>query len=196
MLAAGPRTAAGVDLETGALRRLHWEAVPDGPLRRYDVVEATFRSDDRLVFPLDSVVAADATVVGRLAGRKADAYLRRLVLPQSRTLLGSPGATVAYWMLRADQPTLTLVEPSEGPVVERDAANRLRCRFRWRRLDHDLPLSDRAVEETLAHPSADRLAGPTLARALGWRPHRLLVSLSPPREGQCQKVVAALLPKP
>ncbi|HEX2849975.1 MAG TPA: hypothetical protein VHN98_05465 [Acidimicrobiales bacterium] len=196
LLAAGPRTAAGIDLDSGALRRLHWRATPEGPLARYDVVEATGATDDQLVFPLDSVVALDPKVVGHLSGRKADAYLRRLVLPESRTLLGSPGPTVAYWTLRADQPTLTLVEPSAGPVVERDRSLRFRCRFRWRRLDHDLPLTDLAVEQTLAHPSADRLVGGTLARALGWRPHRLLVSLAPPRDGQCPKVVTALLPKP
>lgn len=196
LLAASHDTAAGIDLDSGALRRLHWRTPPSEAVSRYDVVESDCAVDDRLVFPLDSVIAVDPKVVGHLSGRRADAYLRRLVHPESRPLLGSPGPTVPFWTLRADQPTLTLVEPSAGPLVERDRSLRFRCRFRWRRLDHDLPLADTTVAETLAHPAADHLVGGTLSRALGWRPHRLLVSLVPPRDGQCQKVVTALLPKP
>ena len=89
---------------------------------------------------------------------------------------------------------MTLVEPSGGVVVERDAAG-LWCRFRTKRLSYLLPLHDATITAAW-HPAAERLEGGTLVRALGWRPHRLLVVLTPPHEGRCYKVVAAMLPRP
>jgi hypothetical protein len=118
-----------------------------------------------------------------------------LIQPPSQPLLGTTTAAVTYWTLGA-APSAALVTPAAGPVVERDRAMRLRCRFRWRRLDHDLPLEDSQLEERLSHPTATRLSGGTLARALGWKPDRLLVTLRPPIEGRCDKVVAGLLPRP
>ncbi|MBW3556999.1 MAG: hypothetical protein KY454_08705 [Actinobacteria bacterium] len=196
LLLAGDASGAGaVDLSSGALLRVRW-SVPAGPFSAYDVVEARRSWDEGSAFAADSVVAWDPVVVGRMRGRRVARLLKPLVHPPNAPLLGAVTPTVPYWTLRGDQPSLTLVEPDGGPVVERDSALRLRCRFRWRRLDHDLPLDDPALEEQLSHPTATSLAGATLARALGWKPDRLLVALTPPRDGLCHKVVGGLLPRP
>lgn len=197
VLATGLGGGAAVDLATGALVRVHWTAPPEEHLEPYDIVVTSLhRADDHLPFPQDSFVASAPEKQGRLTGRRAERLLRPLIHPDSRPLLGAPTAQVAYWTLRSDQPSVALVVPSAGPVVERDSRLKLRCRFRWRRLDHDLPLADPFIDERLSHPTAVHLAGGTLDRALGWRPHRLVVALTPPRNGQCAKVVAGLLPKP
>lgn len=195
VLASTSSEASGVDLRTGALLRLAWqEAAP--VFAPYDVIEAHGLAGDDLPFPTDSVAAVDPTVLGPMRGRRARKLLKPLVLPGHQPLLGAATPTVTYWTLRSDAPSLALVAPAAGPVVERDDDAHLRCRFRWRRLDHDLPLEAPVLDERLSHPTATRLAGGTLARALGWKPDKLLVSLEPPVEGRCQKVVAGLLPRP
>jgi hypothetical protein len=184
-----------VDLGTGALRRVEWrEAVPR--LAPYEVVEAHGLADDDLPFPADMVSAVDPVRAGVLRGRRARKLLKPLVHPGTQPLLGAATATVTYWTLRTDAPSVALVEPAAGLVVERGNDLHLRCRFRWRRLDHDLPLDDPVLDERLSHPTATRLSGGTLARALGWKPEQLLVTLEPPVDGRCQKVVAGLLPRP
>jgi hypothetical protein len=196
ILASSAKGGAAVDLSSGALVRTHWVDPLPRPFLPYEVVEAERIADDELAFAADSVVAAGPVAVGQLRGRRAERLLKPLVHPPSQPLLGAAGPTVTYWTLRADQPSIALVAPAAGPVVERDRTLRLRCRFRWRRLDHDLPLDDPRLEERLSHPTATRLAGGTLSRALGWKPERLLVVLTPPRKGLCHKVVAGMLPRP
>lgn len=195
VLSGTPSEAFGVDLRNGSLRRLAWRYA--GPVfRPYEVIEVQALPGDDAPFPADTVIAVDPVVLGAMRGRRAAKFLKPLVHPATRPLLGAATSTVTYWTLGSDAPSVALVAPAAGPVVERDTHHHLRCRFRWSRLDHDLPLDDPRLDETLSHPTATRLAGGTLARALGWKPERLLVSLDPPVEGRCQKVVAGLLPRP
>lgn len=202
VLACGARTGVGVDLRTGRLLRTTWVDPVDPsaePPEPYDVVEIDAAADERLPFAHDEVVARVRRPAGRITGRRAERLLRPLEYPVTQPLLGATTAQVPYWTVRDDQPSVALLSPSAGPVVERDASYALRCRFRWRRLDHDLPLHDATADERLAHPTTattGRLAPGTLVRALGWRPHRLVVELCEPREGVCDKVVRAILPKP
>ena len=197
MLAGGPSGAAGVDLDAERLVRLHYAGPGVASLERYDVIEAEELRDDTLAFASDSVVVAPPVVTGHLGGRRAHRMLASLAFPRDEHLLGFPAPSAPYWSLGADAPSLALVEPvGGGPAVERDARLRLRCRFAWRRSPHDLPLHDADVAKRLTHPTCDRLAGSVLTRALGWRPTWLLVALTPPHEGHCHKVVAALLPSP
>lgn len=194
VLAAGPAGAAAVDLEQARLVRV----VPSNtlpPLRAWDVIRAVVTPDDRFAFS-DTLAVQDIEHLGRMRGRRLERVLRPLVHPDADHLLGGPGNAVAYWTLDLDRPSVALIEPAAGPVIERTGLASLRCRFRWRRLDHDLPLDDAGVHDSMDHPAVNRLAGPTLARTLGWAPHRLLVALTPPREGMCHKVVAGLLPHP
>lgn len=195
LLASTPTGAVGVDLTTGAMVRVQWlTAAPVFAV--FDVVEAEVRRDEALPFPSDMVAAADAVLVGTMRGRRVERLLRPLAHPANQPLLGAPTPTVTYWTLRSEAPSAAIVTPAAGPVVERDSARQLRCRFRWRRLDHDLPLDDPRLDERLSHPTATRLTGGTLARALGWKPDRLVVTLDPPVDGRCDKVVAGLLPRP
>lgn len=195
VLSGTPSEAFGVDLRTGMLRRLVWRQ--EAPVfDAFDVVEANALPADDVPFPADTTGAIDPVVLGTMRGRRAGKLLKPLVHPGSQPLLGAATSTVTYWTLGSGAPSVALVAPAAGPVVERDAHLHLRCRFRWRRLDHDLPLADPTLDEKLSHPTATRLAGGTLARALGWKPERLVVSLDPPIDGRCQKVVAGLLPRP
>lgn len=195
VLSSTPSETLGVELRSGMLRRLAWreEAPVFAP---FDVVEAHGLPGDDVPFPTDTTSAIDPVVLGTMRGRRARKLLKPLVHPGRQPLLGAPTPTVTYWTLRSDAPSVALVAPAAGPVVERDASAHLRCRFRWSRLDHDLPLSDPTLDRKLSHPTATRLAGGTLSRALGWTPERLVVSLDPPVDGRCQKVVAGLLPRP
>jgi hypothetical protein len=195
ILASSPRGGAAVVLESGALVRTHW-SVPAPTFPPYEIVEADEVDDEALAFAADSLVARNPVSIGHLRGRKVEKLIKPLVHPGNSPLLGAAAPTLPYWTIRSDQPSVAIVSPSDGPVVERDWSSKLRCRFRWRRMDHDLPLDDPALEERLSHPTATRLAGNTLSRALGWKPQRLLVALTPPRDGVCHKVVAGLLPRP
>ncbi|HEX4979357.1 MAG TPA: hypothetical protein VFV35_04760, partial [Acidimicrobiales bacterium] len=131
VLAVGSGGGAVVDLETGALIRIHWAQPPGDGLVAYDVVAARLtRDDEHLPFPHDSFVASRPEKRSALRGRRVERLLRPLVHPDARPLLGAPTPRVAYWTLRDDQPSVALVSPTAGPVVERDAKLRLRCRFR------------------------------------------------------------------
>jgi hypothetical protein len=195
LLSGTTTTATGVDLDTRGLRRIQWRE--DAPVfAPYDVVEAQGLPSDDLPFPSDMTWAVDPVLVGRLRGRKAEKVVRPLVHRGSAPLLGAATPSVTYWTLGDAAPSVSLVDPAAGPVVERDWNHHLRCRFRAGRLDHDLPLEDPGLEERLSHPTATRLAGGTLARALGWSPERLVVALTAPEDGRCHKVVAGLVPRP
>ncbi len=195
-MAASSRGCIGVDLASGALLRgVFAERCPE-PFEAYDVVSTEPVDDDQVAFTADTVLLTSPQRVGQLSGRRVEKLLRPLVHPKNEHLLGVAAASVPYWTVRADRPSLALLHPTSGPVVERDPAHRLQCRFRWRRLDYTLPLDDPGVEEALSHPAVRRVGGSTLNRALGWKPRWLLVGLTPPRAGQCHKVVAALLPRP
>lgn len=195
LLSGTPSSAVGVDLDTHGLRRIQWRE-PAPLFAPYDVIEAQALRDDDLPFPSDMTSAIDPVLVGRLRGRKAEKLVRPLVHPDSSPLLGAATTSVAYWTLGEAAPSVSLVDPAAGPVVERDAGHHLRCRFRAGRLDHDLPVADPTLEEKLSHPTATRLAGGTLARALGWSPRRVVVALTPPEDGRCHKVVTGLVPRP
>lgn len=195
MLASTPGGGVGVDLDSGALLRTQWTE-PAPVFCPYELIEAESLGGDDLPFPRDMVSAARPASIGRMRGRRAERLLRPLGHPTTQPLLGTATSTLTYWTLPAGAPSVALVAPGAGPVVERIRGSDMRCRFRWRRLDHDLPLDDPALEERLSHPTANRLMGVTLARALGWKPERLLVSLRPPVDGRCEKVVSGLLPRP
>lgn len=195
LLSSTPASAVGVDLETSALRRIEWRET--APLfAPYDVIEAQVLRDEDLPFPSDMTSAIDPVLVGRLTGRKAERLVRPLVHRGNESLLGGATPSITYWTLGDTAPSVSLVDPAAGPVVERDRDHHLRCRFRAGRLDHDLPVADPTLEEKLSHPTATRLAGGTLARALGWSPSRLVVALTVPEDGRCHKVVTGLLPRP
>ena len=68
-------------------------------------------------------------------------------------------------------------------------------RFGWDRDDVWLPVEDRHAARALDAARRERLSGKSLAAALGFIPQYLLVTVSPPRDGHCYKVCAAILPR-
>lgn len=198
VLAAGPHGCAGIDMETGAIVRCQyprpWNDLPEP----YEVLRGRAgesEAEPPAYAPETVELAELPELAGRLRGRKANRYLRPLVHPPGEHLLGDASASVPFWTMQGDRPSITLVEPTSGPAVERDDDG-LWCCFRTRRLTYRLPLHDRQLGAADHHPAAARLEGTTLTRALGWKPHRLLVALTAPHDGRCYKVVAAVLPRP
>ena len=65
----------------------------------------------------------------------------------------------------------------------------------WSGGQYNLPVDDARLSTAMADGERTRIGGRALARALGHRPHYLLVALAPPRNGHCYKTVAAVLPR-
>jgi hypothetical protein len=191
VLAADGHSVTGVDVRSGALARA-WTAVPvDARLRPYDVVTGTLDTDADLVpdpaQPEALVVAGPLEPSGRITGKRAERYLRPLLHPPGQHLLGVPGPEVLFWERTSDHPSAALVEPETPTVVVRRRRS-LWCRFGWRAVRMELPVIDRWMAAALARRAQTRLvAGPG---------ERLVVALTPPIEGRCHKVVAAILPRP
>ncbi len=192
VLAVDVDQCAGVDLASGALVRAWYPEPVDLDMRPYDVVIGTIDdSADLLPDPTEPeavVIAGPPSYVGRITGRQAERYLRPLVHPPGQPLLGSYGPAVAFWERTPDHPSIALVEPEAPAAVVRDQDGWLSCAFRWRGLKLELPLVDRRV--------ANALAGTGQTIATTGKGDRLVVALTPPIDGHCHKVVAALLPRP
>lgn len=188
VLGGGRAGCVGVDLASGGLVMAHWAAGsgPAARLSRFDVAAAVRSPHGDHYDPVrpDAVpVERPLVPVGRMRRRMAERLLRPLLLPERSHLLGFPAGTVPYWTMTGDRPTLCLIAPPGGMVVTpaRTVA------FHWRGARHELPLAD-------APRTARPLRGAVLADQVGFVPRRLVVALSPPREGLCHKLAAALLP--
>ncbi len=205
VLAAGPDDYAGVDLDTGVLRRIRLSA-PDGSLfaglsaSAFDVIEARPAVDpeqDDLAQPEAITVEAEPVVIGAFRGRKARRAIDKIVSPGGGDLLGFPGNSAPYWEFRGMQPSLALVAPTAGPVLfRRRGDGAVWARFGWSRSDNWLPVEDSHACRILDASRRSRLAGNALAEALGFRPRYLVAAVSRSRGGYCYKTVSALLPRP
>jgi hypothetical protein len=111
-------------------------------------------------------------------------------------LLGFPGASAPYWEFRGFRPSVALIEPTRSPqLIRRRADGSTWVRFGWDREDVWLPVEDRHAARALDAARRERLSGKSLSAALGFEPQYLLVTVSPPRDGHCYKVCAAVLPR-
>jgi hypothetical protein len=202
VLASGPDDVCAVDLRTGALVRLRVGAQvgPRADLKAFDLIDAELAADperDDLAHPEAVSITGFPQVVGSAPKRQARRYLRSLVAPIERHLLGFAGSAAPYWEFRGMRPSLALVTPSLGPLLfRRQTDDTTWARFGWARNDNWLPVEDPRATECLWSTGRDRLTGKDLAGALGFRPRYLLVALTPPRAGHCYKTVTALLPRP
>ena len=116
--------------------------------------------------------------------------------PDGEPLLGFPASATPYWTLNGTRPSLALVTPSDGlTVTKRETDGTLWARFNWAGNQYHMPVDDARLSRALADSDRTRLSGRALARALGHRPHYLLVALAPPRNGHCYKTLAAVLPR-
>jgi hypothetical protein len=192
LLILAPHTehAAGVDLRSGALLRAWFGAPSAHRLRPYDLVRATLSGDlDAAPDPSEpeAVVLSGAPErIGRLTGRRAEKLLRPLLHPDDTPLLGSHAPALPFWARRADQPSVTLVQP-QGPILLRREPAYLACRFAWSGTVREFPCLDRRVAGDM-----DRMGQRQRVVDKGTR---LVIAFTPPIEGHCHKVVESILPR-
>ena len=72
--------------------------------------------------------------------RRAERWLRPLLHPRRQPLLGITGPAIPFWDLDGAHPSVAIVEPDRGPIVH-EGAGSPKCRFAWRGLWHELPLT-------------------------------------------------------
>jgi hypothetical protein len=190
-----------VDLATRTVMRVRvpWPEGHEPDISTFDVVEVTLADDperDDLAQPEATTVADLPRHVGTLRGRHLRKLLRRLVASPDGPLLGFPGPSAPYWEFRGFRPSVALIEPTRRPqLIRRQADSSTWVRFGWDRDDVWLPVEDRHAARVLDAARRERLSGKSLSTALGFEPHYLLVTVSPPRDGHCYKVCAAVLPR-
>ncbi len=200
VLAEDAEGCVGVDLESGAFVRASY----GGPNRRhahlsaFDIVTGEIAPTEQppdVSRPEVVALTGPPQRTGQLPVRRAERYLAALRHPQRLPLLGFAGSTVPYWTLAGDRPSLSLVELTAGAQVRR-SGRAYECRFSFQGARQQLPLTDSQVVAQLDEVGWPRYSARDLQRLLGYRPRRLIVSLSPPHRGHCYKIVAALLPSP
>jgi hypothetical protein len=190
-----------VDLATRTVMRVRvpWPEGHEPDIQTFDVVEVTLAEDperDDLAQPEATTVADLPRHVGSLRGRQLRKLLRRMVASPEGPLLGFPGASAPYWEFRGFRPSVALIEPTRRPqLIRRNSDNSTWVRFGWNLDDVWLPVEDRHAARALVAARRERLSGKSLATALGFDPQYLLVTVSPPRDGHCYKVCAAILPQ-
>ena len=190
-----------VDLATRTVMRVRvpWPEGHEPDIGTFDVVEVTLADDperDDLAQPEATTVADLPRHVGTLRGRHLRKLLRRLVASPDGPLLGFPGPSAPYWEFRGFRPSVALIEPTRRPqLIRRQADGTTWVRFGWDRDDVWLPVEDRNAARALDAARRERLSGKSLSTALGFEPQYLLVTVSPPRDGHCYKVCAAVLPR-
>jgi hypothetical protein len=192
VLAIEPDHCAGIDLASGALIRT-WTTEPvDAAIGPYDVVTGGLAADERWRLPDPTqpeavVLVGTPAVTGRITGRRAERYLRKVVHPAGQPLLGFHGPAIPFWERTGEQPSVALIEPEGAALVVRQRS-RLVCRLKWRGHVVELPCVDGHAARTLA-----RSGRPWLETG---RADRLLLALTPPVNGLCHKVVAGIVPRP
>jgi hypothetical protein len=190
-----------VDLATRTVMRVRvpWPEGHEPDISTFDVVEVTLADDperDDLARPEATTVADLPRHVGTLRGRHLRKLLRRLVASPDGPLLGFPGPSAPYWEFRGFRPSVAIIEPTRRPqLIRRQADGTTWVRFGWDRDDVWLPVEDRNAARALDAARRERLSGKSLSTALGFEPQYLLVTVSPPRDGHCYKVCAAVLPR-
>jgi hypothetical protein len=162
----------------------------------FDLIRTTvwpIPEHERLEQP-ETVVGTLVARIGTLSGRRVERMLLPLLHPGDQPLLGFVGPSAPFWTFDGSCPSVTIVEPQANMRVN-IGQNGVRCRFRFRGAIHDLPLEDTTLLARLDWIGSNVLDTKHLEEVVDFRPHRLLVALTKPKLGYCQKVVAALLPK-
>ena len=195
VLASEPDGCIGVDLDSGAFVRAHHAPTNGRLLRPYSVATGQLGAPDSF----DTLEPERAELVGplqptaRIHPRKADRWLRPLLHPNRAPLLGLAGNAIPHWTLQGDRPSVSLIEPDHVGVAR--GAGGYVCRFLWLDTFHELLLRDRRLVTALRRYDVQRCGGRDLEAMLGHAPGRLLVALTPPKQGYCYKAVMAALPK-
>ena len=205
VLAASPEGCIGIDADSGALVRASVPGLWSEPVAPFDLVTATMADPAELVFdpaqPEAVLLDGPVEVVGQLPRRRVERLLRLLRHPRHGHLLGWAGPAIVYWTLEGDHPSAAILDLATDPIVLARAPapgrpDTPRCRFSWAGRTLELPITDRRVTAAFRRHELPMLSGRALADAVGGRPRYLLVALTPPVNGHCYKVVAAVLPRP
>ncbi len=165
-----------VDLASGAVVRAGGGQLDDLSLRPFDVVSAQLADRAEPGDPTQPeavALAGPPRPLRRLAPRRAERLLRPLLHPEWTHLLGFVGPSIPFWELDGTRPSVAVV--AAPAMLGADDDGRLRCRFVWRTLVHDLPV---ATARSTGLPNEAT---------------RVVVALTPPLEGHCYKVVTGLL---
>ena len=190
VVSTGPAHCVGIDLASGALVRAWSPVAVDRRLRPYDLVDVTVANDPDVVpdpcEPEALAVAAAPVLVGRMTGRGALRLARPLLHPDKAPLLGFHGPAVPFWERRPDHPSVALAKPKQ-PVVVTVEEGVMWCHFMWWGRPQVLECRDPRLGAFLARARKD-----AVALATGTL---LLIALEPPVQGQCHKVVEALVPR-
>ena len=195
VLAADRQGCVGVDLESGAFVRASHPTATEPP-QPFDVIAAELAGS---LEPPDAarpeaVELAEAPKrVGHLSPRRAERLLTPLLHPHRLPLLGLAANAVPYWTLTGDRPSLALIDVRSDPRL-RWGPWGPECVFVWQGVEHELLFADHRLAGVFESQGIVRPSRGDVARALGYRPRRLLVMLTAPIDGYCHKAVAAMLP--
>ncbi len=197
VLASGRRSCIGVDLDSGALVRTHQPRKNDVVLAPFDTARSTLASHqfERAEQPESVEIAKPLQWTGTMSGWRVDRVLRSVTHPEKHHLLGTVGPSVPFWTITGDRPSVSVVPVSSSLSISIDHRG-VRCQFSWNANSMNLPLEDPQVLSMLDWLPNSPLSGIRLARAIGFRPARVVVALSKPHQGYCHKVIAGLLPRP
>jgi hypothetical protein len=194
VLASGRRSCIGVDLDSGAfVRAIEPESRP--LLTPFTVVRGrTVKPEyDRPEQPELASFERPLLPVGSITARRAERFIRPLIHPKNRPLLGFFGSSTPWWEHAANGPSVAMVDV-DRTLRANLTSDGLRARFVWNSGVHDLPLEDLRLLGQLDWIPENANAGLPLAEMLGFRPQRLVVAISRPLNGYCSKVIAGLLP--
>jgi hypothetical protein len=194
VLASGRRSCIGVDLDSGAfVRAIEPESRP--LLKPFTVVRGrTVEPEyDRPEQPELASFERPLLPVGAINARRAERFIRPLIHPKNRPLLGFFGSSTPWWEHAATGPSVAVVDV-DRTLRANLTSDGLRARFVWNSGVHDLRLEDLRLLGQLDWVPENANAGLPLTQMLGFRPQRIVVAISRPMNGYCSKVIAGLLP--
>jgi hypothetical protein len=189
-VSTGEHHCVGIDLASGALVRAWCLGLVDERLAPYDLVDVTVGGRPDLVpdptEPDSLVIGAPPLYAGRLTGRKASRLMRPLLHPEKVPLLGFHGPTVPFWERRPDHPSVALAQPTSNVAITVESGG-VWSHFVWGGRPQVLACTDPRLLAWLRRTGWDRAS----VRDGTY----LVVALEPPIDGQCHKVVEALVPR-
>jgi hypothetical protein len=194
VLASGRRSCIAVDLDSGAfVRAIEPSSRP--LLAPFTVVRGrTIEPEyDRPEQPELASFERPLTPIGLINARRAERFIRPLIHPKNRPLLGFFGPSTPWWEHETTGPSVAVVD-IDKTLRANLTANGLRARFLWNAGVHDLPLEDLRLLGRLDWVPQHANVGLPLTEMLGFRPNRIVVAISRPLNGYCSKVIAGLLP--
>ena len=193
VLAPARRSCVAVDMATNAILRVHHPrqaSVEPFTVVRVEVGESTV---ERIEQPEAIEVQTPLRPIGRILGMRCERLLRSVGSDLDHPALGIPGPGISLWQLDGSRPSVDVLRVPHSTSISLDERG-LRCRVRWAHGAEDLPIEDDRLLRQLDWLPSGRLTLRDCAPALGFRPTRMTVALSRPRQGYCYKVVAAFLP--